>query len=444
MRVIVSMLTAAFVMVCAVRAQADVCRAIIRAAVESTALECADVEIGEVCYGSARLEVETADDTAFTRPGDVISVSALRSLRTRALDLEAGEWGVAVMRAQANAPEQNLLYAVFGDVMLTNTATETEPVVTVPIRVTFDAGVNVRAEPREDGTLTGALTAGAIVPGTGRLADGSWFRVFLNDGSSGWVRADLIRVEGELSALPVVTADDPAPTSLYSPMLVFGFESSLDDSQCSAQPESGILVQTADDAGEMRLIVNGVDVRLEGTAYLQARAEGGVMVTALEGQVYVTSAGFETIVPTGFRVEVRWSAEQLALSAPRDPLQVEFVRLQALPLILLPRSIGDLLEFNQLGIVTPAAPSPLEGVVAGTPCVVAAANNEGRMRTGPGRDYPVRGGLLTDESASPEARAVDAAGDTWWMLAEGMWVRSDIVLAAGECSALPLIEIPGN
>jgi uncharacterized protein YraI len=426
----------------AVNAQADTCAAIVRAAVASTALECADVQIGEVCYGSAALEVETSDNTAFTRPGAVTRITAVESLRTQTLDADAGEWGIAVMRAQANTPEQNLTYVVFGDVSLTSTATEAAPVPTVPVRVTFDAGANVRAEPREDAALTGALTAGAIVPATGRLADGSWFRVFLADSSGGWVRADLIRIEGEIELLPVVTPDDPAPTSLYSPMLVFNFESSINDSQCSAMPHSGILAQTAND--EMRLIVNGVDVRLDGTAYLQAKTEGGVMVTALEGLVYLAAAEVETIVPIGFQVEVRWNPDQLALGAPRDPLQAAFVRLQALPTELLPRAVAENLDFNLLDVVTPAAPGvdPLASLVADSPCTVAAVNDEGRMRTGPGRDYPVRGGLFTGESANPEARAVGSDGATWWRLAEGMWVRSDIVLTGGDCRGVPLVDVP--
>src|SRR5262245_17725508 len=128
MRLMVSVLTITLVIAFAVSAQADVCTAIVRAAVESTALECADVQIGEACYGSAALEIETADDNAFTRPGDVTNITAVESLRSRSLDVESGEWGVAVMRAQANAPEQHLFYAVFGDVNLNSTATESEAV----------------------------------------------------------------------------------------------------------------------------------------------------------------------------------------------------------------------------------------------------------------------------------------------------------------------------
>lgn len=425
-----------------VAAQVEFCPALVRAAVASAALECAGLEIGQVCYGNAALEVETSDNTRFTRPGDVTSITVLESLRSHPLDAEAGEWGIALLRAQANAPEQNLLYVVFGDVKLTNTSTEREPVPTVPVRVTFAAGANVRAAPAEDAPLAAQLTAGQVVPATGRLADGSWFRVFLPDNQSGWVRADLIRFEGQLDALPEVTADDPAPTSLYSPLLVFNFESGMETPPCSAAPVSGILAQTADNAGVMRLIVNGVELSVEGTFYLQAKAQGGVIVTALEGQARLISAGVEQIVTPGNRVEVRWDDQKLALGAPRRPEQVEFVRLQALPLALLPRPVDDLLEFNLLGVVTPAAPAPLDGVTAESRCTVAAVNNEGRMRIGPGRDYPVRGGLFAGESANPEARAEGADGFTWWRLAEGMWVRSDIVLAAGDCASLPLVDVP--
>lgn len=441
MRPMLFVITTALITAIAATAQPEICpaaAALVRAAVANTTLECADVQIGEACYGSPTLETDTVANTRFNRVGHTLAIPDLLALQSAPLNIDDGEWGITVMRPQSNTPNEILTYVVFGDVSLTSTSTESEPVRTVPVRVTFDAGANVRSTPSESASLAGALTAGAIVPATGRLADGSWFRVFLDDGTSGWVRADLIRVEGDLAAIPAITPDEPAPLSLFSPMLVFQFTSGQDDSPCSSVPNSGILAQTG--GVEMHLIINGIDLYLNGTVYLQAKPEGGLMVTTLEGDVRIVSAQTEEFVIPGFRSEVRWDADQLALGTPRTPLQTEFVRVLALPLSLLPRSVEP--EFNLLGVVTPAAPNPLAGITAESRCTVAAVNDEVRLRIGPGRDYPVRGGLFTDQSANAEARAIGSDGAIWWRLAEGMWVRSDIVFWEGDCGALPMIDAP--
>lgn len=424
-----------------VAAQAEICPAaatLVRAAVANTTLECANVQVGQACYGSPGLDAETVENTRFNRVGHTLDIPKLLALESSALNIDDGEWGISVLRPQSNTPDEILTYVVFGDVKLSSTSTESKPIHTIPVRVTFNAGANVRETPSESAALAGRLSAGDVVPATGRLADGSWFRVFMNNSKSGWVRADLIRLEGELSAIPAITPDEPAPTSLFSPMLVFQFTSGQNDAPCSSVPNSGILAQTG--GVPMHLIVNGVDLFLDGTVYLQAKPEGGVIVTALEGEVRIVSAQTEKIVIPGFRSEVRWNADQLALAAPRDLLQTEFVRVQALPLSLLERPVE--LEFNLLGVVTPAAPNPLASITAEGRCTIAAVNDEVRLRTGPGTDFPVRGNLYTDQSANPEARSIGSDGAIWWRLAEGMWVRWDIVFYEGDCGAVPMIDAP--
>jgi uncharacterized protein YraI len=425
-----------------VLAQVDSCSAIIRAAIESAQLECAAVVPGEVCYGSAPVEIDPPNDD-FSRPGRIENMNALTSLQTGQLDEEQGEWGVAVahIQLQVNPPAQAITIVAFGDSALKNLSESHEPVLTVDVRVTFAAGANVRAQPAEDSELVAQVTAGQIISATGLSADNAWIRLFLPDGDSGWVSAELVAALGDLDTLPVGTSPDTVPESMDGPWQLFNLKSGANETLCDYAPESGVVIQAADDAGEITLVVNDTRIIFAGTVYLQAKPEMGI--TALEGNVRIESGGETTIVIPGTRVRVRYDAQQGILTTARQPEYYEYIRIRALPLALLPRPIDDHLTFNLLGVVTPVAPAPLDGVNAESPCTVAAFNDEGRLRTGPGREYPIVGGLLNGESANPDARATALDGTVWWRLREGMWARVDVVYAAGQCSLLPMLaELP--
>jgi hypothetical protein len=415
-------------------AQTDMmCPALVEAAYAAAALECEQVAPGTACYGSRPLTVTALGSGNFTRPGH--RIGGVQSLESGPMDAASGEWGVAILNVPANAPDQALTMIVLGAVTLADTSGADAPVSTVPVRVTFSGGANLRARPAEDAALVAPLVVGQIIPALGRLADDSWLRLFLDDGRSGWVRVDLVTVTGDLDWLPVVTAASQPPESLYSPLQAFDLISAADDAPCSDAPDSGLLLQAAQ---PVNLRVNGVDLEMDGTVYLQAPRE--LIVNVLEGTARVASGGETQTTQAGNRIRVRYDAAEQALTTPRPPEPYSYVRLRPLPLNLLPREIEEP-AFNLLGIVTPAAPDQplLDGITASHACTVAAVN-EVRLRRGPGRDYPIQGALYAGESARPDARAAGTDGILWWRLTGGVWVRSDVVLAAGTCGDLPLVE----
>lgn len=71
-------------------------------------------------------------------------------------------------------------------------------------------------------------------------------------------------------------------------------------------------------------------------------------------------------------------------------------------------------------------------------CTVSAANVN--MRGGPGTNYEVRGSLTTSATAVGQAQGAD--GFIWWQLADGNWVRSDVVTEEGDCESLPVVAAP--
>lgn len=420
-------------------AQADTCAAFVRAALAGAFLECASVAPGQLCYGSGALSVEgDVPASAFERPGQRIDAGAAAAFSAAAPDLAGGQWGVALLRTADALPGGAALLVALGGVTLTNDGGSGLPP-TAPARVTFAGGANVRARPDENAAVVAQLEAGATLPATGVLADSSWLRLYLPGGAAGWVRADLLRAD--LAALPVVTPDAAAPSTLAAPYTAFTLEAEARPLPCAAAPDPGVLVQTD---RPVTLTVNGAALEVAGTAFVTVQANGELRLGALEGYAAVTAGGSSQGVAAGYQVRVRRDAAADAWGLPRAPELYPYVRARALPLALLPRPVAAP-AFNPVGVTTPAAPAvnPLDSVSADSPCTVAAFNDEGRLRAGPGREFPILGGLSAGEAALPDARAAGSDGMLWWRLSDGIWVRSDVVLAGGDCGALPLIDAPG-
>ncbi|MBN1965569.1 MAG: hypothetical protein JW910_13045, partial [Anaerolineae bacterium] len=109
------------------QAQGGDCPAIVQAALTATEEFCLSTGRNEACYGHFLLDAAVRDSEAgiqFAAQGDIAPVGQLESLRMFPMDINAGTWGVALMRIQANLPDslpgQNVTMLLFGDVSLTN------------------------------------------------------------------------------------------------------------------------------------------------------------------------------------------------------------------------------------------------------------------------------------------------------------------------------------
>jgi hypothetical protein len=128
-----------------------------------------------------------------------------------------------------------------------------------------------------------------------------------------------------------------------NPMQAFYLKTGIGDSQCEEAPESGLLVQTPDGAGEIAFTVNEVNVTMGSTVYFQANPEHEEMiVNTLEGRAILERAGrIQTILAgTRLRIPIIFDGDRIrALDLP-DLLEPYDKRLlDRLPLILLKRRI---------------------------------------------------------------------------------------------------------
>jgi hypothetical protein len=190
---------------------AQACPAIVGQALKATHDACANLERNQACYGNISLEATPRDGVrfVFNKPGDVVSLAAVSGLKLSSMNAAEDQWGVALLKLQANLPDtlpgQNVTALLFGDVTITNNApTNTEA---VTVNVTAQKVVNLRSLPTTGGALVGRLQPNQTLQANGRLADNSWLRVSLADGTLAWVAADVAQTAGDVSLLPIV---DPA------------------------------------------------------------------------------------------------------------------------------------------------------------------------------------------------------------------------------------------
>jgi hypothetical protein len=121
-----------------VAAQAD-CPTIVQHALETASSACEATGRNQACYGNITLSAvprSGASNFVFEKAGDVVNVADVESLTLTSLDAATEQWGVALLKIQANIPDtlpgQNVTMLLFGDVQIEDStasasATETPP-----------------------------------------------------------------------------------------------------------------------------------------------------------------------------------------------------------------------------------------------------------------------------------------------------------------------------
>jgi hypothetical protein len=102
----------------------DACPSLVETALQMVAESCADLNRNEACYGYTRVLAEPRPGATitFAAPGDLAALADIARLQTRALNVETGEWGVVLMKVQADLPDtlpgQNVTLILFGEAEL--------------------------------------------------------------------------------------------------------------------------------------------------------------------------------------------------------------------------------------------------------------------------------------------------------------------------------------
>ncbi|MBK9123167.1 MAG: SH3 domain-containing protein [Chloroflexi bacterium] len=295
------------------------CFALVQTALQAADAACEATGRNEVCYGNVSGMATPAvgvSDLVFNQVGDIAPVGSIRALQLSPLNEVRQEWGVAVMRLQANLPDtlpgQNVTFVLFGDVTIED-ATRDQARVPGQVRVAS----NVRYLPSGDADVVGSLRRGqtALVTGKAESTTGSlWYRVKYDHyrTRTGWVLGELIDVDAEL--LPEVER-----TSLVAnPMQAFYFRTGIGRQTCEEAPSDGVVVQTPEGVGMVTFNVNGVDVSLGSTAVI-TDTEDGLSFALMEGRGMIRAQGVMRVLVPGSETIVRMDEQFHAAEAPTMP-----------------------------------------------------------------------------------------------------------------------------
>lgn len=407
---------------------------------DSCMLQAEDV----LCHGNPTLQVTvnaTVDeDLEFSSPGDVIPI---RAIDTFSSSTESGTWGTSRINLHTyisnNMESVPATMVVIGDVILQNNGTEHITIETVDLTVTERQGANLRSQPTTDARLVTSLIQNTTVKASGKSADGVWVRVHPSQDQVAWVSTTV--VSDGFESLPIVDANEEVDRLVLS-FQEFDFQSAPRLANCGNSGLSGIILQTSE---VTEFVINSVTIEINGTVFLQAQPENGMLISAVNGNATVIAfdetvnvvEGYVSRIPMELNDEGRLDSTE----APGIPLIYDYDTLLSLPLDLLPQDTALALDIYTLIAPRPASgESPIAGMALDAPCKFTVGESGSNIRSQPGTDGAIIATMSYRESAEPLARAIGSDGLPWWKLAESVWVRVNTTVTGGDCSTVPLIQ----
>lgn len=270
-------------------AQDNTCPAFIETALTAVGDNCADQGRNSLCYGFNRVDAsffDEADTESFVKPTDRIGLTNVSTVQTAPLDHTFDQWGIAVVKAQADVPNTlpgtAVTFLLLGAVDLENDVSPEEafePTSTVPVIVQTANRVNLRGGPGTDFNVVESIPTRSILDAVGKNAAGDWLRVVREEGYA-WIATQLVGVSPDnraaFDALPVVSN-----TSL-TPMQAFYFSTGIGTSTCLEAPE--MLVIQGPKEARLNLRANGVDINIGSTIILTAERSDFGTLAAFEVQ----------------------------------------------------------------------------------------------------------------------------------------------------------------
>lgn len=313
------------------------CPLIVQQALNTAGEICGALGDNQACYGNTLLKADPhphVNNFSFEIPGDTVNVGAIQSLRLSAMNVDLGEWGVAILRLRANIPDtlpgQNVTFLLFGDVQVANAVDPQTGGLTLDIST--GNNVNVRAQPNTNAAVISNFTAGQTLKAVARTEAADWLQVRLSEAQLGWVFAGLVSAKGSIAKLNIAGAEDAAR---FGPMQAFYFSTGLGNPACKEAPQNGILIQTPDGVESVDLLVNEVSVRLSSAAFFSAPGGENLTLKVVEGLARIEAEGAVAFIPQGGEISVPMTENLTPAGAPErvkpytpetvEPLPVEIL-----------------------------------------------------------------------------------------------------------------------
>jgi hypothetical protein len=409
-----------------VYAQFPVCPAPVLLDLSRAASACYGLESEQACVGSGNVSATGRGGavlSTFIRAGERASANDLQTITTQTTGETIAIASLSVRASLTTVEAREVALLLFGDATLTN---EVEPLIE---RVAYATGAAIiRTAPENNADILARAGVNESLVANGRTQDNRWLRVQVRDNdASGWVTTDVMTID-DLSALPVVMPDMP----VFRPFRMMTLQTGQ-ASLCDGALPSGLLLQTPSVDTPVDVTINGYDLQLAGTMFVQAADTLTLYVldgTALAGETFVPAGTLATIHADG--VAVSGYAAGLYPGLPLTSLPA-FVQIAA---PLTDAEIASRTEaYNAAQAAIISTPEPVAQTVD-TTCR-RFVRRDTSMYAGPGDFYEVINELQAGSTIDPIFQTTDPQGAVWYQLRNSNWIAAAQVIEEGECQPIP-------
>jgi len=450
-----------------VSAQEDTCPTLIYEAVAQTSELCDSTARNEACYGHQNVDVSLRDSGAsFTTPGDITELGSIERIQTMPLDTALSQFGIVLLRAQADLPNtipgQNVTLLLMGDVTVEDQSTETganpmqaflfTPGIgtstceesdynTIAIQSPDNVVVNLTVNGAEIELGSTAVLIGKeegrvmdmlIIEGEGvirteegeqTVTAGNWSQVALEDGLAVGVPEEPVPFPPErVEHLPLTLLDAGRNLALGQPVTA---SNALETDPPENVVDGNISGDVNWNAGDHEP-PQWIEIDLE----REYPVETIRMLTSQFPQepydptvheIYVAGEDRNLRLVHTFSEETQ-DDEWLEFTPDIPLMDVRYVRVQT-------TSTVHWVSWGEIEVIG----SGFAG------CVINADSTV-NVREGAGISYPLVASMSAGEQRLATGQAEDADGFTWWRMRGGnIWVREDVVRASGSCDSVPVI-----
>ncbi len=416
-----------------------ICPAKILLALSRSGSACFGLDRNEACFGNGAVQADFQMANAamsFAQAGDIVTLGNISQMQVQPLEGDVSVANLLVQGNLTNNEERSVALFLFGNATIENN------VPFVPEYVVRATGsLNIRKTPEIDGEVVEKMAINKTVIANGRTQDSQWLRVHIpNSNDLGWVSQEVISSEDDLNTLVVVGLSTP----VFRPFEVFTLHSA-DAALCDGRLKGGLLMQTPNIIRNVDFTINGLNVRLAATAYLQVVDETQLVINVLDGQAEVAAGGTTQFIPAGTRAIIPINAEsgQIdGLPSPAEPYTMDILR--ALPVNNLPNrlTITDALTTEQIAAIMAEREAIVMAVVQPPSAVDTGCQRivrrDATLWAGPGEFYEAINSIAAGENIDPILQIEDADGLMWWQLRSSNWIRSDQISQSGECNTIPV------
>lgn len=299
--------------------QTNVCATLVRDAFAQTGTNCGNLDRNSACYGFKTVTpsfIDSDDDALISEPGDRAELTELESLMTSAIKTSTSEYGITVLKPQANihsSVDAASLVLVGEGQIESDVEPEVEFVPVEPIFVSTSAETEVFKDFNFSETI-GSLASGENLFADAASLDGNYLRV-LFEGQNGWVKAEDLG-SPDISTLPKIGPDNRTPMQEYY-LTTASFSR-----QCRTQTPPPLMVaQTPLEFKQVDMRINEVDVRFEEATTVFRLPSTRVMEVYTLGGVTTLfpDTSNELIIPPGHKARLCLrAAEDLGIEGDKD------------------------------------------------------------------------------------------------------------------------------